>query len=164
LNNIIIADYDPAWPRTFASLRDRAWPLVAPFALSIEHVGSTSVPGLAAKPIIDMDIVARSPGAVLSAIRALETLGYRHEGDKGIPGREVMRSLPNDPQHHLYVCSREAEPLIEHLRFRDYLRSHPSAVAEYSALKKRLAAQFDDVKDYMPAKTEFVRACLAAAK
>ncbi len=158
---IVVTDYDPAWPRTFALLRDRAWPLVAPFAGGIEHVGSTSVPGLAAKPVIDMDVVAHD---VPSAIHALETLGYRHEGDKGIPGREAMQSLAGDPRHHLYVCAPDAAPLIEHLRFRDYLRANPSVAAEYAALKRRLAAMYDDVEPYAVAKTDFVRACLAAAK
>jgi GrpB-like predicted nucleotidyltransferase (UPF0157 family) len=161
---ILIADYSPAWPRTFAALRDRAWPLVAPFAESIEHVGSTSVPGLAAKPIIDIDVIVRSPDVVRPAIRALETLGYRYEGDKGVPGREAMRALPADPQHHLYVGARDAAPLLEHLRFRDYLRSNPSVAAEYAVLKRRLAAELDDREAYNLAKTDFVRACLAAAK
>ena len=158
---IVVADYDPAWPRTFAFLRDRAWPLVAPFAESIQHVGSTSVPGLSAKPVIDMDVVARD---VPSAIRALETLGYRHEGDKGIPGREAMKAPADDPRHHLYVCAPDAVPLIEHLRFRDYLRAHPDKAAEYAALKRQLAGIHDDVEAYALAKTDFVSACLAAAK
>jgi GrpB-like predicted nucleotidyltransferase (UPF0157 family) len=161
---IVVADYDPAWPRTFAFLRDRAWPLVAAFASSIEHVGSTSVPGLAAKPIIDMDVIAHSRVDVMNAIRALETLGYRHVGDLDIPGREVLREPAGDPRHHLYVGAHDATPLIEHLCFRDYLRSHPSAATEYAALKRRLAVQYDDVEDYAVAKTDFVRACLAAAK
>ena len=161
---ILVADYDPEWPRAFAVLRDRAWPLVAPYAASIEHVGSTSVPGLAAKPIIDMDVIARSPGDVMSAVHALETLGYRYEGDKGVPGREAMKWPVNEPRHHLYVCARGATPLLEHLRFRDYLRTNASKAAEYVALKRRLAAQFaDDREGYNVAKTDFVRACLAAA-
>jgi GrpB-like predicted nucleotidyltransferase (UPF0157 family) len=158
---IVVADYDPAWPRTFAFLRDRAWPVVAPFASSIEHVGSTSVPGLAAKPVIDMDVLAHD---VFAAIRALETLGYHHEGDKGIPGREAMKEPAGDPRHHLYVGARDAAPITEHLRFRDYLRGHPDAAAEYAALKRRLAGMYDDIEDYAVAKTDFVRACLAAAK
>ena len=161
---ILVADYDPAWPRTFASLRDRAWPHVAPYAEVIEHVGSTSVPGLAAKPIIDMDVIARDHDAVAPAVAALVALGYRYEGDKGITGREVLKPLAGDPEHHLYVCARGAAPLVEHLRFRDYLRANPSVAAEYSALKKRLAAELDDRMAYMLAKTDFVRACLAAAR
>ena len=162
---IVIADYDPEWPRTFALLRDRAWPLVSPFAESIEHVGSTSVPGLAAKPIVDIDVIARSPDFVRAAIRALETIGYRHEGDKGITGREAMKARASDPRHHLYVGVREAPPLLEHLSFRDYLRATPDKAAEYAALKRRLAIAYDDDREgYNLAKTDFVRACLAAAK
>ena len=161
---ILVADYDPAWPRTFAILRDRAWPLVAPFADSIEHVGSTSVPGLAAKPIIDMDVVAPSRDAVMSAIQALETIGYRHVGDLDIPGREALRHPEGDPRHHLYVGARDAAPIVEHLCFRDYLRANPIKAAEYAALKRQLATQFDDVEDYATAKTDFIRACLAAAR
>jgi GrpB-like predicted nucleotidyltransferase (UPF0157 family) len=161
---IVVTDYDPAWPRTFAVLRDRAWPLVAPFAECIEHVGSTSVPGLAAKPVIDMDVVAHSREDVMQAIRALETLGYRHVGDLDIPGREALREPSDDPRHNLYVCARDAAPLLEHRQFREYLLSHPSAASEYAALKRLLAPQFEDVNDYAEAKTDFVRACLAAAR
>lgn len=161
---IVVAEYDSAWPRTFAMLRDRAWPLVAPFAETIEHVGSTSVPGLAAKPVIDLDVIAPSRDAVMLAIRALASLGYRHVGDLDIPGREALREPAGDPRHNLYVCARDAVPLVEHLTFRDYLRGNPAKAAEYAALKKRLAPQFDDVNDYAEAKTDFVRACLAAAK
>jgi GrpB-like predicted nucleotidyltransferase (UPF0157 family) len=98
---IVVAEDDSAWPRTFAMLRDRAWPLVAPFAETIEHVGSTSVPGLAAKPVIDLDVIAPSRDAVMLAIRALASLGYRHVGDLDIPGREALREPAGDPRHNL---------------------------------------------------------------
>jgi GrpB-like predicted nucleotidyltransferase (UPF0157 family) len=162
---ILIADYDDAWPRTFASLRDRAWPLVAHLADSIEHVGSTSVPGLAAKPIIDLDIVVSSADALAETIRQLATLGYRHIGDLGVTGREAFDAPGGDPPHHLYVCVRGATELRNHLRFRNYLRASPETASAYAALKRRLAAEYGgDRNGYSLAKTEFIRACLAAAK
>ena len=86
---IEIADYDPRWPATFASLRDRIAPLL-PDA-TIEHVGSTSVPGLAASPIIDLDVIVADASDVPLAIALLATLRYAHRGDLGVPGREADR-------------------------------------------------------------------------
>jgi GrpB-like predicted nucleotidyltransferase (UPF0157 family) len=88
---IIVVDYDPEWTRQFAALRARLWPAVADIAFGIEHVGSTSVPACAAKPIIDVSIVVPSRTEVPEAIQRLEALGYRHRGDLGIRDREAFR-------------------------------------------------------------------------
>jgi GrpB-like predicted nucleotidyltransferase (UPF0157 family) len=160
---IAIVDYDPTWPATFERLRDRAWRAVGDVARSIEHVGSTSVPGLAAKPIIDMDVVVSSPEASRAVIARLSTLGYEHIGDLGIPDREAFRAPPGDPAHHLYVCLAGSRALGNHLRFRDYLRQHPDAVAAYGALKRSLAAELaHDRWRYGEAKTEFIVRILQA--
>jgi GrpB-like predicted nucleotidyltransferase (UPF0157 family) len=99
----VVVDYDPAWPAMFDAVRSRVWPAVAPIALAVEHVGSTAVPGLAAKPIIDVDVVVAAAD-VGRAVRALAALGYEDEGDLGVPGREALRAPATDlPYHHLYV-------------------------------------------------------------
>jgi GrpB-like predicted nucleotidyltransferase (UPF0157 family) len=160
---ISIVDYDPAWPATFEWLRDRAWRTLGAVAQSIEHVGSTSVPGLAAKPIIDMDVVVSSPEASRAAIARLSTLGYEHVGNLGIPDREAFRAPPEDPAHHLYVCLAGSRALRNHLRFRDYLRQDPDAVAAYVALKRSLSADLaHDRLGYGEAKTEFIVRILQA--
>ena|SRR5882724_4051129 len=90
MRRIIVVEYDPAWPATFDDLRARVWTVVGDLALAIEHIGSTSVPGLAAKPIIDMTVVLPAADDVPQAIERLATLGYVHRGDLGIEGREVL--------------------------------------------------------------------------
>jgi GrpB-like predicted nucleotidyltransferase (UPF0157 family) len=158
---VIVVAYDPAWPQIFEDLRARIWPAVASFALGIEHVGSTSVPGLAAKPIIDLDVVAETPAMVEQIIGALGGLGYVHRGDLGIKGREAMEA-PVGPAHHLYVCLAGSEALRNHLFLRDYLRAHPNLAASYGELKMRLAREFaDDIDGYVDGKTDFILEILA---
>jgi GrpB-like predicted nucleotidyltransferase (UPF0157 family) len=158
---IEIVDYDPAWPQRFEQLRRPVWDVVGDFALSVEHVGSTSVPGLAAKPVIDMSVVVPSQEDVPRAIERLATLGYVHRGNLGIVGREAFHAPPDLPRHHLYVCHQGSLGLRNHLALRDYLRTHPDAAREYGALKKQLAAQFpNDIDRYLDGKTAFITAIL----
>ena len=169
---IEIVDYDPAWPDAFAGISQAVAAALGPLALRIEHVGSTAVPGLGAKPIIDIDVVIESPRLLPRVVEALSALGYIHEGDGGIPGREAFgregAAVPADgsgrewPDHHLYVCPGDSEELRRHLRFRDYLRSHPEAAARYEALKRDLAERHpNDIDSYVQGKSAFVERILA---
>ena len=101
---VVVVDYDAEWPRLFEKRRTVIWPAIAGVALRIEHVGSTSVPGLAAKPIVDMTIVVARRDDVAVAIGRLSTLGYRHKGNLGIEDREAFDEPPDLPRHNLYVC------------------------------------------------------------
>ncbi len=167
-------EYDPTWPDTFEELKDVIERAVGDLALRIEHVGSTSVPGLSAKPVIDLDVVMPSYEALPEIVARLSTLGYMHEGDLGIKGREAFaregRDVPRDgrggewPSHHLYVCPPDGEGLIRHLAFRDYMRSHPEEVAAYEAVKRRLAEQYPyDAEAYTEGKTEYIEGILRRA-
>ncbi len=154
---IMIRDYDPVWPERFQALRQKLWSVMFDFALSIEHVGSTSVPGLAAKPIVDLDIVVRSVGDISTAITRLATLGYIHKGDVGVEGREAFENPPGEEDHHLYVCPDGSLGLRNHLALRDYLRGNPEAARGYGELKKTLAARYPhDIDRYIAGKTEFI--------
>jgi GrpB-like predicted nucleotidyltransferase (UPF0157 family) len=154
---IIVVDYDESWPRVFESLRAHVAAALGAVAVSIEHVGSTAVPGLAAKPVIDMDVVVASKADVPIAIVRLGMIGYVHRGDLGITGRDAFLQPANFPAHHLYVCAADAEELSRHLLFRNFLRSHPDAARAYSELKQKLAEQFrDDREAYSQAKTPFI--------
>ena len=102
MRRIEVVDYDPHWPETFETLRSRIWTAVGDVALSVEHVGSTSVPGLAAKPIIDISIVVPERSDVRTGISRLATLGYVHRGDLGIAGREAFANPEGLPRHNLY--------------------------------------------------------------
>jgi GrpB-like predicted nucleotidyltransferase (UPF0157 family) len=159
---IVVSDYDPDWPRRFEEISARVWPVVADIALSMEHVGSTSVPGLAAKPVIDIDIVVPSPAVVPVAIERLATLGYEHVGDLTVTGREAFRAPAGAVPQHLYVCPAGVLPLRNHLALREHLRTHPDAVQAYGALKQRLAAQTDDIDVYIDGKTDLITGFLAA--
>lgn len=156
MTSIIVAQYDPHWPDLFEMLRRSIWPAVADVATVIEHVGSTSVPGLAAKPVIDMDVVVPDD-SVAKAIERLTTLGYEHRGDLGIPHREAFTPPPEFPRHHLYVCPKSSPALANHLAVRDYLRKNHAAVREYGELKRQLARRFaNDIDEYVEGKTEFL--------
>jgi GrpB-like predicted nucleotidyltransferase (UPF0157 family) len=164
MSAVVVVDYDPAWPDVFAALRARLWPVVADLATSIEHVGSTSVPGLAAKPIIDFDIVVPTAERMPAVIEQLVGLGYRHRGDLGVPGREAFYRPPESVVHQVYVCVAGIASLRNHLAVRDYLRANPAVASEYGALKKELARQFpDDIDSYIEGKSELLGRILAAS-
>jgi len=160
---IQIVDYDPAWPEEFEEFRAPVAEALADVALSIEHIGSTAVPGLAAKPVIDIDVVV-AESDVAQSIERLGELGYEHRGDLGIPSREAFRSPPGIRKHHLYLCPSGSPALANHLAFRDCLRADDKLAREYGELKRQLAADFSDDKDgYAKAKTAFIVGVLARA-
>lgn len=171
---VIIVAHDPAWAEQFEELRQVLAGALGSVTQRIEHVGSTSVAGLAAKPILDIDIVIESRAALPAVIERLAKLGYHHEGDREVPGREAFGpgdgscpavDPPRDwPRHHPYVCAEDNTELARHLAFRDWLRSHPKDADRYGSLKCDLARRFaNDVDAYCDAKTEFVESVLARA-
>ena len=154
---VIVEDYDPSWPLDFGILRQRIWPSLSDVALRIEHVGSTSVPGLAAKPIIDMTIVVATRDDVPKAIERLAMLGYVHRGNLGIDDREAFDHPAGLRRHNLYVCPEGTIGVVNQVAVRDYLCANPEATARYGALKKQLADRFpDDIDRYVLGKTDFV--------
>lgn len=166
---LVIVPYDPAWPERFAEVRAMIQRTIPGTYYAVEHVGSTSVPGLAAKPILDIDIVMRE-GMFERIRRGLESLGYEHEGDKGLPGREAFRLL--DPalraalmEHHLYVCDPKSKALEDHRLFRDFLLTHPEWVERLSAHKLELQGRYaNDREGYQEAKSPMVEEILALAR
>ena len=162
---IVVSDYDPDWPGLFAELAGPVARAVEDLGATVEHVGSTSVPGLAAKPIIDLDVVVPTVSDVPIAIERLRALGYVYQGDKGLPGRDAFLWPPGAQPHHLYVVVADNQQNRDRIDFRDYLRRHPEAVKEYGQLKKGLAAEYgDNPTGYTDAKSDFVRSALAAAR
>ena len=130
---------DPRWPGLFGQLRGRVDAALAGVAHVTEHVGSTAVPGLDAKPVIDLDVVVPDEAAVAAAIGALAAAGWRHQGDLGITGREAFLPPADAIYHHLYVVVAGSQPHRDHIDLRDFLRTHPAQAARYSDLKRRLA-------------------------
>lgn len=160
----MVVEYDPNWLHIFEQLHARVWPAVSDLALSVEHVGSTSVPGLAAKPVIDLNVVARSEQDVPALIERLATLGYVHRGNLGIEGREAFYQPADLPRHHLYLSPQGSLGLRNHLTVRDHLRANPAIAREYGELKRRLARAFpDDIDGYIDGKTDFIVGILRRA-
>ena len=156
---VIVEPYNEDWAFDFQAIRDELADALGSLALRIEHVGSTSVIGLSAKPIIDIDVVIGDLSLLGDVIKALGKAGYHHEGDLGIKGREAFKYEGKEHlrKHHLYVCAEDSAELKRHITFRDYLRSHPEAVREYSRIKEEGAALFpDDMGKYIEYKSPFI--------
>ena len=158
-----IAPYDSRWPALFAEQRDLLTPLLAPWLDGdIEHVGSTAVPGLAAKPVVDMAAPVRSLEGSRAAIPLLAAQGWLHWADDPMPWRHwFLRPRPERRTHHLYLIERDHAELANLLALRDLLRAEPALAEEYAAHKRALAEQFrDDRNAYTNAKSTFIAACL----
>ena len=163
---VVVVPYDPEWKSDFEAIKRELEAALRELAVAIEHVGSTSVKGLSAKPCIDIDVVIRDDSALEGAVRALGAIGYIHEGNLGIKDREAFcyQGKEHLRKHHLYVCPAHSEELKRHLSFREYLRSHPEAVAQYSRVKETAAKLYpEDIDGYMayksPCIAELYRQC-----
>ena len=157
--HVVVLPYDEAWKKDFEDIKAELLTVLEGLVLRIEHVGSTSVPGLAAKPIIDIDIGIDGADSFEKVKAALGTIGYQHEGDLGIPGREAFKYEGKEHlrKHHLYVCSEDAEELKRHTSFRDYLLSHPEALKEYGRIKEEGARLYPyDIDKYIEPKSSFI--------
>jgi GrpB-like predicted nucleotidyltransferase (UPF0157 family) len=164
MNSLILEEYNPRWPELFDNLRLRMSTLLDGMPAAIEHIGSTAVPGLLAKPVIDIDLLLRAATDLPLVVSKLASLGYAHRGDLGITGREAFRAPPNDLPHHLYVCPPGSLEYKRHILFRDYLRSHLEEAKTYARLKRELARKFGDDRDaYTQGKSSFVATILGRA-
>jgi len=158
---ITLSTYDLLWPGQFLFLKTQMMASLSAYVLSIEHIGSTAVAGLTAKPIIDLDIVVGQEEHK-QAISDLARMGYQHRGDLGIPQREAFVAPWGPISHHVYVCPPESVALANHLAVRDFLRNHPEAARQYGELKVRLAEKHpDDIDAYVEGKSEFLLKILA---
>lgn len=153
---VIVEQYNAAWKSDFEAIKREIESAVGNLIIGVEHVGSTSVEGMSAKPCIDIDVVIEDYSVFDDVVRALEYIGYIHEGDLGIKDREAFKYADKHHlrQHHLYVCPQNSEELRRHITFRDFLASHPEAVFEYSLIKEKAAELFpDDIDKYIAYKS-----------
>lgn len=153
---VIVLPYDASWKTAFNDIRRELEAALGDLAVGIEHVGSTSVEGLSAKPIIDIDVVIRDYSVFDAVVRKLASVGYIHEGDLGIKDREAFKYThkPHLQKHHLYVCPQDSAELRRHITFRDFLRSNPDAMQEYSAVKEAAARLYpEDIDGYIAFKS-----------
>lgn len=148
----------------FAAEAERIERACVGLQIRLEHIGSTSVPGLAAKPVID--ILAGRPVSISGDryVAALRQLGYEHKGSFGIPGRNYFRR-GSPRSHHVHLVSWSSEFWRDHLLFRDYLRTHPLVASEYETLKREIAVMYVQDRDrYTDAKGPFIRSILRRAR
>jgi GrpB-like predicted nucleotidyltransferase (UPF0157 family) len=158
-----VVPYDAEWPHLFEAEALRLRAALTPLEIALEHTGSTSVPGLAAKPVLDI-LAGVTAGAPLNPyIAGLVAAGYLHRGEQGIPGRELFRR--GDPRaYHIHLTHLDSAFWREHLVFRDYLRAHADVRDEYARLKHALAARFPtDRPAYIEQKAPFIRRVLELA-
>ena len=160
---IEVVDWSPRWAQQFeevAAVLVRA--LADVRSARVEHVGSTSVPGLAAKPILDIDVIVE-PGDVPAAVAALESVGYVHRGDLGVTGREAFLA-PDEPRRNVYVCTAGTANVRNHLAVRDVLRRRTDLREAYASVKRALAADPGmDIDTYIAGKSAVLQEVLEAS-
>jgi GrpB-like predicted nucleotidyltransferase (UPF0157 family) len=159
---VVVVPYDSRWPSLFREERDRLAEALSPLGARIEHIGSTAVPGLAAKPVLDILVGRRELSPVADYVAALAPLGYVHRGEQGVPGRDFFRR--GDPRaYNLHLVVRGVSLWRSYLLFRDALRANAQLAAEYAQLKTELAARHpDDREAYITGKAPFIAKVLEA--
>ncbi len=164
---IHLEPYQSAWDQQFVKLKSTLAAALHPMTVDIQHVGSTALPGMLAKPILDIDIIISEKDLLVPVSYALEHLGYKNRGDQGIPGRFAFRqtaaTTPDTgngvmwTEHHLYVCYSDSLALRNHLLFRDTLLSNALLMRQYADLKSDLSAQPGITREiYTQRKTDFI--------
>ena len=149
---VMVVPYDIGWKTGFEAIKKELEDAIGNWIIGIEHVGSTSVEGLSAKPCIDLDVVIRDYTVFYTVVEKLAEIGYIHEGDLGIPNREAFRysGKPHLLKHHLYVCPADSQELRRHITFRDFLRANPEARKRYGSVKETAAKLFpEDIDGYI---------------
>lgn len=154
-----VVPYHADWPQQFLIEAEALRGILGDEVISIHHFGSTSIPGLSAKPIIDILVIVRNINAIDAMTPELEALGYHAVGEYGIPGRRFFYKGTDEVRsHHLHIYQTGNPHILRHLVFRDYLRTHPEPARTYAHLKEDLARQFpEDMEQYIAGKNSFVK-------
>ncbi|MBQ2668892.1 MAG: GrpB family protein [Clostridia bacterium] len=153
---VTVLPYDETWKSAFEEIKTEIECAVGDWIIGVEHVGSTSVQGLSAKPCIDLDVIIEDYSVFDAVVRGLEAIGYTHEGDLGIRDRAAFKyaNKPHLLKHHLYVCPKWSAELHRHLTFRDFLRENAEAARRYGAVKEEAARLFpNDIDQYIAYKS-----------
>ena len=165
---VVIVEYDPQWPTLYEEEKERILAVVGRVIVAVEHIGSTAVPGLGAKPIIDIMAAVPHLADAEQCIEPLETIGYEYvpEYNDIIPERRYFHKGPPEGRtHHLHIVELTSEFWERHLLFRDFLRTHPEEAQQYDLLKKELAVRFRSNREaYTDAKTSFIESAVAKAQ
>ena len=161
--SVQVLPYDPRWKEWFREIRNQVWAQVSDLALDIVHVGSTSIEGMGAKPIIDIDIVVHDMGDIDEIISRLGRIGYYHQGDLGIKGREAFGlDYKHKYPHHLYLVSVDSTAYRNHVLLKKHLTENPEAFRRYNDLKLGLAKSIKSREEYWRSKTLLILEFLEA--
>jgi GrpB-like predicted nucleotidyltransferase (UPF0157 family) len=166
MRKIEVVAYDPKWHEEFEKAKVFYEELLETLEVQIEHVGSTSIVGLFAKPILDIDIIVKDDLTKTEVIKRLESVGYNHLGTMGVDGREAFSYSENNQNitwmsHHLYVCMSGNIHLKNHLLLKKHLSNNKDSVRKYSQLKLELAKKFpNDIDRYIDGKTDLINSFL----
>jgi GrpB-like predicted nucleotidyltransferase (UPF0157 family) len=151
---------NPAWPQEFEAESQQIALVMDNNLIQIHHIGSTAIPGIYAKPVIDFLIEVKDIGETDAQTTAMEAIGYEAMGEFGLPGRRYFRKerSPGIRTHHVHTYAVGSSEISRHLAFRDYMIAHPQAAQQYSELKQALAKRYpQDIEGYMDGKDEFVK-------
>ena len=157
---VMVVAYDESWQFAFEKIKSEIESAIGDLIVGIEHVGSTSVKGLSAKPCIDVDVIIKDYSRFAEILGRLASIGYVHEGNLGIKDREAFgyADKPHLMMHHLYVCPQYSEELHRHITFRDFLRKNPAAVEKYSRAKEKAAELYPcDIEKYIEHKSPCIQ-------
>lgn len=158
MRTVEVIDYQASWPDTYVSDAQRLADALAKINPTIHHIGSTSVPDLAAKPIIDILIEVDDVAELDTQLAAFESLGYIGRGENGIPERRYFEKGGDERSHQIHAFTRGSAGAVRHLAFRDYLIAHPAIAKEYAELKKRVALSCEnDINRYCDGKDAFIQ-------
>jgi GrpB-like predicted nucleotidyltransferase (UPF0157 family) len=159
-----LVPYDPNWSEDFERIRDKLQRLLLPYVITIEHIGSTSIPGIAAKPLIDIDIILRSSADIPAATQRLLDQGYEPRGNRYDDDVWAFMLREGKPPERVYLCPPGNRTHERRVIFRDYLRAHPAEAAAYAKLKLKLAELHrHDGDRYTAEKRHFVDAIIEKA-
>ena len=155
---VVVEKWNPQWKYEYKKIVASLGKDIIYNSIKIEHVGSTSVEGLSAKPVIDLDmVIEKDKFAIIKEL--LNKKGYEYEGDLGIEGREAFSYSVKEElmTHHLYVCPQDSKEFFKHITFRNFLKNDPALAAEYSKVKEQAAVLYpDDIDKYMEFKSEII--------
>jgi GrpB-like predicted nucleotidyltransferase (UPF0157 family) len=165
IRHIVVVPYNPRWPELFRQEAAKIATIFGEELVTIQHIGSTSIPGMSAKPIIDIMPVVRDIQQVEMFNAAMIQLGYESKGEFGIPGRRYFsKGGDANRSHHVHTYQLNHPEVARHLDFRDYLSAHPEEAQQYASLKIALAQQFPhDISGYMAGKDAFIKETIQQA-
>ena len=157
--HITVSEYDPKWPFMYSEEKEKITAILKSNCIAIYHIGSTSVEGLWAKPVIDILVAVRSLEETDAASESFSEIGYEYLGEFGIPGRRYLRKGGDARTHQIHIFQADDwNNISRHLAFRDFMRSHEEERSEYAELKKSLAEKFPyDIDGYCEGKDGFVK-------